>query len=317
LEAVGSRSLDSARSFARKWKAPKAFGSYEKLLGDPAVEAVYIAPPHSFHAQWAIQAARSGKHILCEKPLALNYPDAKRIVEAARKKGVFLMEAFMYRFHPQMAKLVELIRKGTIGRVRLIQASFCFDAPMDLKDRLFNRELGGGCILDVGCYPISLVRFIAGVSQGRPFAEPQEVEGTALIGEKSGVDEIALASLKFPAGILAEISCASRAVQKSVVTIIGSKGQITIPSPWFGTPPKSDPHILVQWKNEKKPLKIRIRGGQNLYGLEADAVARAVRRGQKQFAAMGWADSLGNMVVLDRWRKAVGMSYGKKSRPFR
>ena len=195
LAAVASRSMDSAKKFARRHHIPKAYGHYGDLLKDPSVEAVYIAPPHPLHAEWTLKAAKAGKHILCEKPLTMNHRDGVRVVEAARKNRVFLMEAFMYRCHPQTAKLVELIRKKVIGDVRLIQAAFCFEAPVDVQHRLFNPRLGGGGILDIGCYPVSVARLVAGAALGKPFAEPLEVKGTAVIGAKSRVDEIALASL--------------------------------------------------------------------------------------------------------------------------
>ena len=310
LVAVGSRTLRAAQSFARKYHISKAYGSYQELLGDPAVEAVYIAPPHPYHAQWAIAAANAGKHILCEKPLTMDYPDAVKVVQATRHKRVFLMEAFMYRCHPQTAKLVELIRKKAIGEIRLIQASFCFDKPLDLKHRLFNRSLGGGAILDIGCYPVSISRLLAGAALGLPFAEPLEVKGTAIVGQKSRVDEIALASLKFPGGILAELSCASRVDRgPSQVKIDGTKGSLTVPSPWFATWNPGTSHLLLQKKGSKKAGKIPVPCDRNLYTVEADTVAQAVRKGWKESPAMSWADTLGNMRVLDLWRKSVGAFY--------
>lgn len=201
LEGVGSRSFKSAIQFARKHKISKAYENYDALLRDPGIDAVYIATPHPFHAEWTLKAARAGKHILCEKPLAMNFPEARKVIQEVRRCGVFLMEAFLFRCHPQTEKLVELIRKKIIGEVRLIQAAFCFERPLDLKDRLFNRKLGGGAILDVGCYPVAMARLLAGRALGKSFADPLEVKGIAVAGTKSRVDEIALASLKFPGGI--------------------------------------------------------------------------------------------------------------------
>lgn len=310
LEAVGSRTLQAALSFAKKYQVPKAYGTYQELLDDPAVEAVYIAPPHPFHAQWAVRAARAGKHILCEKPLTMDYPDAVKVVEAARKNGVFLMEAFMYRCHPQTAKLVELIHKKIIGDVRLIQASFCFDKPLDLKHRLFNRKLGGGGILDIGCYPISMSRLLAGAALGKPFVEPLEVKGTAVVGKKSRVDEIALASLKFPGDILAELSCASRVDRgTSMVKIDGSRGTLLVPSPWFATWDPGTSYLLLRQKGEKKDQKIPIRCDRNLYTVEADAAAKAIREGRRESPVMTWADTLGNIKTLDLWRKSADAFY--------
>src|SRR5690606_25764497 len=135
-----------------------AHASYEALLADPAVDAVYIATPHPMHARWAILAAEAGKHILCEKPLALNHGQAMAMVEAAVRHRVFFMEAFMYRCHPQTARLVELIQQGAIGQVRMIEGSFGYRAGFDPNSRVYNNDLAGGGILDVGCYPVSMAR---------------------------------------------------------------------------------------------------------------------------------------------------------------
>ena len=149
--AVGSRTMEKAESFGDEFGIENRYGSYYDLLASPDFEAVYIAPPHPFHAQWAIRAAECGKHILCEKPLTMNHAEAMAVVEAARENRVFLMEAFLYRCHPQTAKILEIIREGTIGEVRSIDASFSFHTKANLESRLLNHELGGGGILDVGC----------------------------------------------------------------------------------------------------------------------------------------------------------------------
>lgn len=258
LTAVGSRSLVSAREFSKKYRIPQAYGSYQELLKDPFVEAVYIATPHPLHARWVIQAAKAGKHILCEKPLTMNYPDTVKVIQAARVSGVFLMEAFMYRCHPQTAKVVELIRQKAIGEVRLIQAAFCFDKPLDPKHRLFNRKLGGGGILDIGCYPVSMARLLAGAALKKSFVEPLEVKGIAVMGTKSRVDEMALASLKFPGDILAELSCCTRVDRgPSMVKIDGSKGSLTIPSPWFATWNAGTSYLLLQKKTKRNNEKFQ------------------------------------------------------------
>lgn len=147
---------------------------YDAMLADPEVEAIYIATPHPSHAEWAIKAAEAGKHVLVEKPLALTAFEADAVFHAARKAGTFAGEAFMYRLHPQTAKLVELIKAGAIGEVRVIKSSFGFAMPrFDPSHRLYANELAGGGILDVGCYPVSMARLIAGAASGKPFAEPE------------------------------------------------------------------------------------------------------------------------------------------------
>jgi predicted dehydrogenase len=304
LAAVGSRSLKTAEKFARRFNIPKAYGRYADLLKDPQVDAVYIATPHPSHAEWSVKAARAGKHILCEKPIGMNLSETQRMVEAARKNGVFLMEAFMYRCHPQTDKLLELIRRNAIGKIHLIQASFGFEAPVDLKNRLFSRKLGGGGILDVGCYPVSIARLVAGAMSGKLFADPVEVRGTGRVGKESDVDEYAMAVLQFPGGVTAEISCGIRALQENNVILHGSKGSLQVTDPWLPSWQGGFSKILLQ-KNGERLQKINVRSPEGLYSREADHVAACLRQGLTQSPAMNWNDSLGNMRVLDLWRKAL------------
>ncbi|MBV9229101.1 MAG: Gfo/Idh/MocA family oxidoreductase, partial [Chloroflexi bacterium] len=175
LLAVGSRTQASADKFGETWNVERRYGSYAALLADSDVQAVYIATPHPLHAEWAIKAAEAGKHVLCEKPIALNHAEAMAIIEAALRHDVFLMEAFMYRCHPQTAKLIELVRSGVIGKVRVIQASFSFHTTFRPESRLLNNALGGGGILDVGGYCASMARLIAGAAVGKDFADPTRV----------------------------------------------------------------------------------------------------------------------------------------------
>lgn len=300
LAAVGSRALPKARRFAKDFHIPHSHGSYQALLQDPSVEAVYIATPHPSHAQWAVKAAQAGKHILCEKPMTMNAADTQRVIRAARRNGVFLMEAFAYRCHPQTAKLLQLIRQGAIGEVRLIQASFCFNAAYDPQNRLFNRKLGGGGILDIGCYPISMARLIAG-------AEPVEVKGVGHIG-KSGVDEWAMALLKFPGDILAEVTCGIRMRGETILRVHGTAGTLTVPYPWncgsWLRGNKAGRTDLVLHK-DGRDRKFKVESGRGLYVWEADTLAHAVRLGRTQSEAMTWADSLGNARALDLWLGSI------------
>ncbi|HEY5037598.1 MAG TPA: Gfo/Idh/MocA family oxidoreductase [bacterium] len=300
LVAVGSRTLSSARQFARKFHVPKAYGSYSDLLMDFQVQAVYIGTPHSFHAKWAIAAAKAGKHILCEKPLAMSASEAMKMVQAAKQYKVFLMEAFQYRCHPQTDKVVELIRKGVIGKVYRIQASFCFDAPYKPKGRLFNHKLGGGSILDVGCYPVSFARLLAGAAQGKKFLDPFKVKGVGHIG-KTGVEEWASATLSFPGEITADLLCGIRFVDEKTVRILGSKGSIVLPAPWKPT----EGGILIHMTGSKRTTEIKVNIDRPLSTREADTAGEAILRGLVECPAMEWKDSLGNMKVLDAWRHCL------------
>ena len=307
LAAIGSRSNHSALAFAEDFPAA-CYGSYEALLADSRVQAVYISTPHPAHAEWAIRAAEAGKHILCEKPLAMNQQEARAVIDAAQRHGVFLMEGFMYRCHPQTARLVELIRNKTIGEVKLIRATFSFCCPYDPQSRLLNPELGGGGILDVGCYCTSLSRLIAGAACGKPFANPEEVKAAGHIGE-TGVDEYAIASLKFPHAILAQIAAGVQLDLENNVRIVGTQGSIVVPSPWIINGGKAGFSKILVFK-EHIPEEIVIESDRSIYALEADHVAAQIALGRTESPLVSWDDTLGNMQALDHWLRQVdGVPY--------
>lgn len=284
---------------------------YEALLADPDVDAVYIATPHTGHVEWAIKAVRAGKHVLVEKPIALTAYDADAVFHEARKAGVFAGEAYMYRLHPQTAKLVELIKSGAIGEVRLIRTSFGFNmGGFNGEHRLFANDAAGGGILDVGGYPVSMARLIAGAVSGKSFLEPEKVSGVAHLGQ-SGVDEWASAVLKFPNGIVAEVSCSIMAQQDNVLRIIGSEGRIEVENFWFASGHKGGVGKIDIIKGaDRETVEVREDGW--LYAFEVDAAGEAIRAGQTDFAypGMSWADSLGNLRAMDQWRQSVGLEYG-------
>ncbi len=302
LLAVGSRSQASADQFGDTYGAERRYGSYEALLQDPDVQAVYIATPHPQHAEWAIRAARAGKHILCEKPMTINHAEAMAVAWEARQAGVLLMEAFMYRCHPQTARLVELIRDGAVGKVRMIEAHFGFRAGEDPNSRLFAPELGGGGILDVGCYAVSMARLAAGAALGRPFANPIQVEALGELGA-TGVDYWSAALLRFPDGIIAQVSTAVACHLGGGARIVGDNGVLTVPSPWF-----CDGQII--WSRPGQPDEvIQVTSDRGSYALEADILAESIESGVIPSPAMGPDDMLGNMQTLDAWRSRIGLLY--------
>jgi len=305
--AVASRTQEAAERFGDQHNIPRRYGNYEALLEDPDVKAVYISTPHPMHAEWAVKAAEAGKHILCEKPLTLNYPEAMSVIDSARRHNVFLMEAFMYRCHPQTARLVELIREGAIGEVKLIQATFGFHAGFNPESRLFNNALGGGGILDVGCYPTSMARLIAGAAHGKPFEDPLEVKGAAHLGE-TGVDEYAVGILKFSGDIVAEVATAVALNLENVVRIFGSEGNILVPAPWFGSKAGEPARIFLHRNGEEKQ-EILVPNDASSYTHEANIVAWNIEKRQAPPPAMTWDDTLGNMKTLDMWRQAIGFQY--------
>lgn len=308
LVAVGSRTQEAADRFGKEFGITRCHASYEALLADPTVQAVYIATPHPLHALWTIRAAEAGKHVLCEKPLALNEAEATAAIEAARRHGVFLMEAFMYRCHPQTAKLVEQIKAKAIGEVRVIQATFSFQAGFNPEGRLLNNALGGGGILDVGCYPMSMARLIAGAALGRDFSEPLEIKGVGVLGEVTRVDEVAVAVAKFPGNIVAQLSTGVLVNQENILRIFGTEGSITVPAPW-GLGGAGTLKIIVNKKGAAAPEEIEIISPVGSYALEADMVAKTLDRRQGIPPAMTWDDSLGNMRALDKWRREIGLVY--------
>jgi predicted dehydrogenase len=301
LVAVGSRSRAGAEKFAADFAGIRAWGSYEALLGDPEVDAVYIATPHTDHAGRSVAAAEAGKHILCEKPVALNQPDAMVALEAARRNGVFFMEAFMYRCHPRTRQIADCIAGGRIGAVRLIHANFGFAARFNPQSRLFSNALGGGGILDVGCYTTSVARLIAGAANGAPFAEPTALGGRALFAE-TGVDTLASATLEFPGGILAQISCGICMRQDSGLVVLGEEGMLRVSAFW------NPPGPIELFDAAGNPVET-LPGDPNphKYAIEADAVADALPARESPFVPH--EDTLGNMLTLDRWRRSCGLCY--------
>ncbi|HCJ73551.1 aldo/keto reductase [Rhizobium pusense] len=309
LEAIATRNPDKP-GLAEAFAGARIVKGYDALLADPDIDAVYIATPHTGHAEWAIKAIRAGKNVLVEKPIAISAYDADAIFHEAKKAGVFAGEAYMYRLHPQTAKLLELVKARAVGDIRIIRSSFGFNMGSFRADhRLFANETAGGGILDVGGYPVSMVRMIAGAVDGKPFAEPEKVAGAAYLGQ-SGVDEWASAVLKFPNGMVAEVSCSIMAAQDNVLRIIGSEGRIEVKDFWFAAGHKGGTGRIDIIRGDKVET-IELPEDRWLYSFEVDAAGEAIRQGKKQFDApgMAWADSLGNLRVMDQWRASVGLEY--------
>lgn len=302
--AVGSRSQAGADAFAARFGVPRAYADYDGVLSDPDVDAVYIATPHPHHEVWAIRAAEAGKHILCEKPLTVTAEETERVLEAVRRHDVFLMEAFMYRCHPQTRRLVELIEQGVIGEVRLIQAAFSFRAPYDPAGRLFAPELGGGGILDVGCYAVSISRMVAGAALGLGrSAEPMAVTGFARPAP-TGTDEVACAVARFDNGILAQWSCGVGLEQDNRLVVYGTEGRLVVPVPFAPSKHGDVPQIHVLRTGEALEV-LEIPVDRGLFVFEADMAAAHLEDRQAPWPAMTWDDTRGNMRALDLWRAAV------------
>jgi predicted dehydrogenase len=221
--AIASRDARVAQEAAKGSNVPRAFGSYEAMLESPDVDAVYIPLPNNLHKEWTIRAAQHGKHVLCEKPFALNAAEVDEMIAAAKQHRVLLMEAFMYRFHPQYAKLQSLIADGAIGKVQIIRSAFGFHLE-DLRNIRLQKVLGGGALMDVGCYCVNMSRLVAG-------AEPIEVQASAVFGEKSQVDETLAGILRFPNDVVAVFDTGFRADYREWLSVAGSAGRLDLPLP--------------------------------------------------------------------------------------
>ena len=312
LVAIGTRNPDKP-GLSETFRGARIVDGYQALLDDKEINAVYIATPHPGHAEWAIKAAEAGKHALIEKPMGLSAFEAQAMFDAAKKAGTFMGEAFMYRLHPATAKLLELIRGGAIGEVRLIKSSFGFAMPRVMPEhRLYANDLAGGGILDVGCYPVSMSRLIAGAVAGKPFLDPKRTQGAAYLGQ-TGTDEWASAVLEFDNGIIAEVSCSVSLQQDNVLRIFGTTGRIEVPDFWFAGGDRSGgPGRIHIIRRDGTSETVETGATPHLYSFEADGVAAAVAAGRQEFASpgMSWADTLGNLRTLDKWRADAGLVYG-------
>jgi predicted dehydrogenase len=302
---VSGSSPEKARAFADRWKVPRASASLDELLANRDVDAVYVATPHPAHEAQALACIAAGKALLCEKPFTMDAAGAARVVAAARAGGVFVMEAFMYRCHPLVRELVRLLQDGAVGRILHVRADFGFRKARDPKSRLYDVALGGGAILDVGCYPASFARLIAGIAAGKPYDEPLTLKATGLIGP-TGVDELASALLTFGSGVTATINTAlHHAIGRSAM-VCGEEGSIVIPDPWA---PESHRHgtktSFTINRDGRAPEVVAFDTELDSYALEAELVADALPALEAPWPAMGLDDTLGNMRLLDAWRAAL------------
>lgn len=297
LAAVASRSAVKAADFARQHGAASVLEGYQCLLDDPAVDVVYIALPNHLHCEWAIKAARAGKHILCEKPFAVTEREAEQMVAAAREAGVFLMEAFMYRCeHPATLRLLEIIRSGEIGQLRMLRFSFCYNLGPEYENIRLSNPAAGGALMDVGCYPISLARLLAD-------AEPLEMTAAAHIGPTSRVDEIFAGVLTFPGGLVATLTAGTQVAADNRAEIWGSDGHILVDSVYH--PPSEGHKIDVEVSGKRRTEQIST--GKTPAQVQVEYVGRHLDRQESD--GMDWQDTLANQRVLDALRERIGLVF--------
>ena len=284
VSAIASRDADRAAEVASRFGIPRAHGTYEGLLADPDVDAIYNPLPNSLHAEWSIRAARAGKHVLCEKPLARDADESQTIVDAAAAAGVFLQEAFMYRFHPQIERVRQLVRDGTVGRLWLVRSGFSFTVGSENDIRLIP-ELGGGGLLDVGCYCVNISRLLLG--------EPQAVHAAAVY--ERGVDVRLAGMLVFGGGTAALLDCGLRAPDRQFCEVLGEEGVITLPRPFL---PGEDPAVIfVRRKGQEERIEIP---GTDQYARMIDHFGECVLTGGRPHFPP--EDAVANMRILDRLR---------------
>lgn len=296
-----------AQPFAAKFGVARATDSLDELLGDREVQAVYVATPHPQHERLALAAIAAGKHVLVEKPMSTSAAAAGRIIEAARQARVFLMEAYMYRCHPLVTELISRLRAGAIGEIRHVRADFGFRDPRNPKGRLFDPEQAGGGILDVGGYPVSFARLIAGIAVGKPSAEPTQLTALGQVGP-TGVDEFAQASLAFESGVTAEVACAIRYDFGCAATIFGEEGRIRIEDAWLpGGKRQGLESSFTIARDGAAPEVVHVDIPRAIYALEAELVADSLPATQATWPAMTWDDTLANLRVMDQWRAAIGL----------
>ena len=304
VSAAGS-APEKGAEFARRFALPRSARSLSELLGDADVDAVYVATPHPLHEAQALACIEVGKHVLCEKPLTLEAATSERLIAAARQRGVFLLEGYMYRCHPLLAALIERLKRGDIGELRHIRTDFGFRVEREPRGRLFDLSLGGGGILDVGGYCTSFARLLAGVASGQPFAEPVSLEAVGHRGP-TGADEISSALLRFESGLTAALTCAVHHRVGTEAVLYGERGRIVLPDPWIpqGQRQALETSFRVLREGHREEV-VSVRTEQPTYALQAELVAKALPALEAPWPAMSWADTLGNMRALDRWRACI------------
>src|SRR6184192_3335040 len=260
LVAVASRTQERADSYAREWEIPRAYGSYEALLADPEIEAVYISLPNTLHAEWSIKALDAGKHVLCEKPFTRHPEEVDASFDAAERNGRLLSEAFMYRHNPQTAKLAELVRDGAIGELRVIRSAFSY-ALYDQDNIRLRTDVEGGALMDVGCYNVSGSRLLGG--------EPERVWVEAWYGP-SGTDWVFTGTMRFPGDVIAIFDCGTAMVERDELEAIGSEGSLFLDDPWHCTVP------VIELRRDGKSERIEVERADP-YQLEVENVSDVIR----------------------------------------
>ncbi len=302
VRALASRSPEQAGEVAEKNNVELLYDSYDKLLDDPEIDAVYIPLPNHLHRPWTLKALRAGKHVLCEKPLACDASEAREMVSAAAAEGLTLMEALMYRFHPRSQRIKETVAEGKIGSVCLVRSAFCYRMDDELlvsgNNARLKPEMGGGALLDVGCYSVNVARWYMG-------AEPTELQAQAVY-HPSGVDMHLVALLRFPENGLATLEASFISTMQQTYSVVGSEGAIELPHDAF-IPWEKDAIFTLRGKDHEVGQE-RVTPGADEYQHMVEHFADAVLREAE--LALSPEESIRNMQVLDGLAEAA--KTGKK-----
>ena len=306
LVAVASQSLKRAEDFSKSYNCT-AIEGYQSLISLPEVEAIYVATPHTSHFELSAECLRNKKAVLCEKPMTINATETMALIDISRKNNTLLMEAFMYKIHPQTQQVMKVIQENLTSPLN-IRAEFCFAVDVPESHRLVNKELGGGSILDIGCYPISISRHAVGAIHGKNFMNPVSIEGQGELNSQ-GIDLNASAKLVFEDGSLAEIKSATNLSSASDVEISDGKTTIVLNQPWHcGEFTERKSQITLKKSNGDEE-SIDITTDKGLYALEIDHFSENLKNQNTESDLIPHNDSHGNMIALDTWRKALKVVY--------
>ena len=286
LLAVASRDKNRAEAYADEWEIPRAYGSYEDLLADPEIEAVYISLPNTMHVEWSIKALEAGKHVLCEKPLTRHPEEADAAFDVAERTGRLLSEAFMYRHNPQTAKVVELVRGGAIGELRLIRSAFSYGL-YDFENIRLRTDVEGGALMDVGCYNVSGSRLLGG--------EPERVWGEAWYGP-SGTDWTFTGTLRLSGDVIATFDCGTALAERDELEAIGSEGSLFLDDPWHCNVP------IIELRRGSEPERIELEPLDS-YRLELENMSDAIR-GETDLL-LGREDALAQARALEALHRSA------------
>jgi len=286
LVAVASRDQARADEYAKTWEIERAYGSYEALLADPEIEALYIPVPNNMHCEWSIKALEAGKHVLCEKPLSRHADHVEAAFDVAERTGRLLSEAFMYRHNPQTKRAKQLVDEGAIGELRLVRAAFSYGLYDEDNIRL-RTDVEGGALMDVGCYNVSGSRLLGG--------EPERVWGEAWYGP-SGTDWVFTGTMRFPGDVIATFDCGTAMVERDELEAIGSEGSLFLDDPWHCTVP------VIELRREGGVERIEIEP-QDSYRLELENLSDAIRG--EGSPLLGREDALAQARVLDALHRSA------------